>query len=103
MEVSPFGSYYFYIVAKQHPVTATAFTLSLPDSLKADPAFSIDLTDMPSVSTSSKKGCPPKDEYFNQLAVSAMKFFDEASKEAMGPNTKINEYAFSIIWGPYSK
>ena len=34
----------------------------------------------------------PKDEYFNQLAVSAMKVFDEASKETMGPNLKIKEY-----------
>ena len=39
-----------------------------------------------------KKGHPPKDEYFNQLAVSAMKVFDEASKETMGPNSKTKEY-----------
>ena len=65
VEVSPFATYYFYIVAKQHPATATAFTSSLPDSLKADSAFAIDLTDMSSVSTSSKNGCPPEDEYFN--------------------------------------
>ena len=82
MEVSPFAAYYFYIVAKQLPATATVFTLSLPDSLKANSTLAIDLTDMLSVSTLSKKGCPPpKDEFFNKLAVSAMKFFDEASKK----------------------
>ena len=44
-----------------------------------------------------KKGRPPKDEYFNQLAVSATKFFDEALKETMDPNLKIKEYDDLIL------
>ena len=59
-EICPFAAYYFYIVAKQHPATATAFTSSLPGSLKADSVFAADLTDTSSVSTSSKKDVPKK-------------------------------------------
>ena len=95
MEVSPFASYYFYIAAKQN--LAVAFTLSLPDSLKDDSKLAFDLTDTLSVSTSSKKVCPPKDKFYNKLAVSAMKFFDEASNETTGPTSKIKEYNDLIL------
>ena len=60
MEVSPFATYYFYIVAKQHLATAIAFTSSLPDSLKANSTLAIDLTDTSSVSTFIQKRSPPK-------------------------------------------
>ena len=73
-EVRLFAAYYFYIVAKQHPATSTAFTSSLPDSLKVNSISAFDLTDTSSVSTSSKKGCHPKDKFFNKLAVSATNF-----------------------------
>ena len=87
-EVSLIAAYYFYIAAKQHPATSTAFTLSLPNLLKADSILAFDLTDTLLVSTSSKKGHPPKDEFFNKLAVSATKCFDEASNETTGPTSK---------------
>ena len=74
MEATLFAAYYFYIVAKQHPAASMAFTSSLPDSLKVDSILAFDLTDTLSVSASSKKGHPPKDKFFNKLAVSATKF-----------------------------
>ena len=63
MEVSPFAAYYFYIVAKQHSAASMAYTSSLPDLLKADSISAYDLTDTSSVSTSSKKGHPPKTNF----------------------------------------
>ena len=60
MEVSPFATYYFHIVAKHHLAAATAFTSSLPDSLKANSTSAIDLTDTSSVSTLSKKVTPKR-------------------------------------------
>ena len=97
MEVCLFAAYHFYIVAKQHPVAAMAFTLSLPNSLKANSSSAIDLTDMSLVSTSSKKSYPPKDEFFNKLAVSVMKSFDEVSNETTSPTSKIKEYYHLIL------
>ena len=55
MEVCLIAAYYFYIVAKQDPAAAMAFTLSLPNSLKVNSTSAIDLTDMSLISTSSKK------------------------------------------------
>ena len=97
MEVSQFAACYFYIVAKQHLATSMAFTSSLPDSLKADSISAFDLTDTSSVSTSSKKGHPPKDKFFNKLAVSAMKFFDEVLNETTGLTSIIKEYNNLIL------
>ena len=97
MEVSLFAAYYFYIVAKQHLATSMAFTSSLPNSLRANSISAFDLTDTSLVSTSSKKGCPPKDKFFNKLAVSATNFFDEASNETTGPTSKIKEYHDLIL------
>ena len=84
-------------MAKQHLAASTAFTSSLPDSLKADSILAFDLTDKSSVSTSSKKGHPPKDKFFNKLAVSAMQLFDEASNETTGPTSTIKEYNDLIL------